>query len=82
MSNAAHSFARRHPHLHDVVHSLFETNEAFNDLCRRFGRVWDRLNEVENSDVGIPLREHDSLRREALELEYEMLGLLRDNMRT
>ena len=76
MSKHVHSFAERHPQMREKIVSLADRSSAFNDLCSRFGRLWDSLNELENEPV-----DTEQVRREVKHLEAEMLTMFYDNMR-
>lgn len=76
MTRHVHSFAQRHPRMQEKIFSLADRNSAFNDLCSRFGRVWDSLNELENEPV-----DTEKVRREVRHLEAEMLAMFHDQMR-
>ena len=71
MARYAHSFAERHPEQRDSIMDLARSNSAFDDLCGRFGRVWDRLNELEGEPGEV-----DRVRKEVKHLELEMLNLM------
>lgn len=71
-----HSFADRHPQMRETIVDLAGHNAAFNDLCYRFGRLWDSLNELENEPV-----QTEQVRTEVNHLETEMLAIFRDQMR-
>jgi len=70
-----HSFAERHPDKREKILSMAEQNSAFKDMCARFGRMWDSLNEMENEP-----QKADQARNEARNLEQEMLSMV-DHMR-
>ena len=76
MSAHAHSLAGRHPSQRDSILSLSRSNTAFNDLCSRFGRLWDCMNEVDAGEV-----DTQRLRKEVQHLETEMLAMFHDQMR-
>lgn len=76
MSQHVHSFAERHPGKRETIHTLADSSSAFNDLCARFGRVWDSLNELENEPV-----DTEKVRREVTHLETEMLSIFQSQMR-
>lgn len=76
MANHVHSFAERHPHLRDQILDLAGRNTAFNDVCARFGRIWDGLNELENEPG-----DAERVRREVKNLEQEMLSMYDNQMR-
>jgi uncharacterized protein YdcH (DUF465 family) len=76
MVNHIHSFAERHPKLRDRILDLADRSSAFNDVCSRFGRIWDGLNELENEPG-----EAERVRREVKHLEQEMLAMYHDQMR-
>ncbi len=76
MSKHVHSFAERHPGMREKILTLADSSSAFNDLCARFGRVWDSLNELENEPV-----DTEKVRREVEHLETEMLSMFQANMR-
>lgn len=76
MSAHVHSFAERHPEKRDLIMGLSKTNTAFNDICGRFGRLWDCLNEVEATEEGTK-----RMREEVRHLEAEMLAMFHDRMR-
>ncbi len=82
MAEPQHSFAERFPEMKDAILELFQTNVAFQEICTKFGKVWDQLNELEQGDVAGHGGEPERLRKEASNLEYEMLNMLRDHMRT
>ena len=70
MSAHAHSLAERHPTKRDTILSLSQSNAAFNDICGRFGRLWDCMNEVDAADGNT-----QRMRREVQHLETEMLAM-------
>lgn len=76
MSAHAHSLAERHPAKRDSILSLSRNNTAFNDLCSRFGRLWDCMNEVD-----APEQDTRRMRKEVQHLETEMLAMFHDQMR-
>jgi len=76
MSKHVHSFAERHPEMADRVRQLAASSAAFNDICGRFERLWDSLNELENEPV-----DTERARRELRHLEMEMLAMFHDQMR-
>jgi hypothetical protein len=76
MSKHVHSFAERHPGMEEGVRKLAASNAAFSDICGRFERLWDSLNENENEPV-----DADRARRELRHLEQEMLAMFHDQMR-
>jgi len=76
MSNHVHSFAERHPKLRDKILKLADRSSPFNDVCSRFGHLWDRLNELENEPV-----DTERVKREVKNLETEMLAMVHDQMR-
>jgi len=76
MTKHVHSFAERHPQLRDRIVKLADRSSTFNDLCSRFGSLWDSLNELENEPV-----DTESVRREVKHLETEMLSMFHDQMR-
>jgi hypothetical protein len=76
MTNPVYSFADRHPDERHSVLELADRSTAFNDLCSRFARVWDSLNELENEPV-----ETERVRREVKDLEAEMLLMFQNQAR-
>ena len=76
MSAHIHSFAERHPEKRDVIMGLAKNNTAFNDICSRFGRLWDCLNEIETGAEG-----SEQMRNEVRHLEAEMLAMFHDQVR-
>lgn len=76
MVDHVHSFAERHPKLREKILDLADRNSAFNDVCTRFGRIWDGLGELENEPG-----EAERVRREVKDLEQEMLAIYEDHMR-
>lgn len=76
MSADSHSLAERHPAKRDTIMSLSRSNAAFNDICSRFGRLWDCMNEV---DAGAG--DTQRMRKEVQHLEAEMLAMFHDQMR-
>ncbi|HSH43020.1 MAG TPA: hypothetical protein VK973_12920 [Arenicellales bacterium] len=76
MTNPVHSFAERHPGMRDSVIEMAGHSTAFNDLCMRFARVWDSLNELENEPV-----DTERVRREVKSLEAEMLLVFQNQAR-
>lgn len=76
MSRHVHSFAERHPQMREKIMDLADSSTAFNDLCSRFGRLWDSLNELENEPV-----DTERVRSEVKHLESEMLVMFHDQMR-
>lgn len=76
MSKHVHSFAERHPELKDDILEMAKRSSAFGEVCSRFTRLWDSLNELENEPV-----ETDNVRREIKHLESEMLAMVHDQMR-
>lgn len=76
MTKHVHSFAERHPKFREKILNLADRSSAFNDVCSRFGRVWDCLNELENEPV-----DTEQVRREIKHLESEMLAMVHDQMR-
>lgn len=76
MTKHVHSFAERHPQMREKIFSLADNSTAFNDLCSRFGRLWDSLNELENEPV-----DTERVRKEVKHLESEMLTMFHDQMR-
>ncbi|MFZ0488299.1 MAG: hypothetical protein WAL83_14985 [Arenicellales bacterium] len=76
MSKHVHSFAERHPKLRDKILELADRSSSFNDVCSRFGHLWDRLNELENEPV-----DAERIKREVKHLETEMLAMVHDQMR-
>lgn len=76
MSKPVHSFAERHPEVRERILELAARSSAFNDVCTRFSRVWDCLNELENEPV-----DTEHVRKEVKNLESEMLAMVHDQMR-
>lgn len=76
MSDHVHSFADRHPELKDEVMEMAKRSPAFSDICSRFTRLWDTLNELENEPVST-----EQVRREVKHLETEMIAMVHDQMR-
>lgn len=76
MSKHVHSFAERHPDFSDKIVELANRSSAFSDVCGRFSRLWDSLNELENEPV-----DTDRVRKEVKHLEMEMLAMVHDQMR-
>lgn len=76
MSGHVHSFADRHPEMRETIFDLAGNHAAFNDLCTRFGRLWDSLNELENEPA-----DTEQARREVKHLESEMLAIFQNQMR-
>ena len=71
MTKHAHSMAGRHPDRRKEILGIAENNAAFEDLCGRFGKLWDSLNELEN-EPGDTERLHHELKH----LELEVLNML------
>lgn len=76
MSRHVHSFAERHPDMQETIVDLAGSNAAFNDLCSRFGRLWDSLNELENEPI-----DTEQVRTEVKHIESEMLAILQNQLR-
>jgi len=76
MSDHVHSFADRHPDEKSEVLEMAKRSPAFSDVCSRFTRLWDRLNELENEPV-----DTDRLRKEVQHLEREMIAMVHDQLR-
>jgi hypothetical protein len=76
MSKHVHSFSERHPDMGEKIKKVSGGSTAFGDICSRFDRLWDRLNELENETV-----DTEQLRKEVLHLEREMLAMVHDQMR-
>jgi len=70
-----HSFAERHPDKREKIEKMAEQNSAFRDMCERFGRMWDSLNELEREPA-----KAEQTRNDARNLEQEMLSMV-DHMR-
>lgn len=76
MSKHVHSFAERHPEMEERIRGLAACSTAFSDVCTRFGRVWDGLNELDQE----PMRT-EKVERELRHLETLMLAMAHDQMR-
>lgn len=76
MTKHVHSFAERHPQMREKILDLSDRSSAFNDLCARFGSLWDSLNELENEPV-----DTEQVRKHVKHLESEMLSMFHDQMR-
>jgi len=75
MTKYVHSFADRHPDRKEKIMEMAEQNTAFGDVCNRFGRLWDSLNEMENEPVNT-----ERVQNEVHNLEMELLSMI-DQMR-
>lgn len=76
MSKHAHSFVERHPQMEERIQALADRSTAFSDVCTRFGRMWDSLNELDQE----PFRA-EQVQRELRHLETLMLAMAQDQMR-
>lgn len=76
MTRHAHSLAERHPEKKDSILKLARQNSAFDDVCGRFGQLWDSLNEMENEPA-----DSERMRRELKHLELAMLNMMSDHTR-
>lgn len=76
MSKHVHSFAERHSQMEERIRALADHSTAFSDVCYRFGRVWDSLNELDQE----PIRT-EQIQRELRHLETLMLAMAQDQMR-
>lgn len=73
---SAHSLAERHPDKRDAIIAMSKSSSAFNDICKRFGSLWDCLNEVDANPA-----DAERMRAEVRHLETEMLAFFHDQMR-
>jgi hypothetical protein len=58
------------------IKSLASRSSAFSDVCTRFGRLWDGLNELDGEPV-----DTQRVQNEVKHLETLMLSMLNDQMR-
>lgn len=76
MTKHVHSFAERHPDMEDQIRALAARSTAFSDMCTRFARVWDSLNELDQE----PMRTEE-VQHELRHLETLMLAMAQQQMR-